>query len=61
MLESSTNVVNAADEAAAGAEDLGDVAELGLGAGVRAAPKGVPDPEPVEQAKHPSFTAAYKV
>jgi transposase len=67
MLESSTNGVGAAVEAAAaGREDQGGVAELGFGAGGRVAPAGgpgaerVPDPELVEQAKRRSFTAEYK-
>lgn len=60
MLESSTNGARAADEAAAGREDQGGVAELGLGAGERAVPAGVPDPELVAQAKRRSFTAKYK-
>ena len=51
MLETSTNGAGAADEAAAGREDQRGVAELGFGAGGRAAPAGVPDPELVEQAK----------
>ena len=51
MLESSTNGAGAADEAAAGREDQRGVAGLGFGAGGRAAPEGVPDPELVEQAK----------
>ena len=57
MLETSTNGAQAADEAAAGREDQRDVGELGFGAGGRAAPAGVPDPELVEQAKRRSFTA----
>jgi transposase len=61
MLESSTNGARAADEeAAAGREDQLGVAELGFGAGGRAAREGVPDPELVEQAKRRSFTAEYK-
>ena len=63
----STNGAGAAVEsAAAGREDQGGVAELGVGAGGRAAPVGVPgrgevpDPELVEQAKRRSFTAEYK-
>jgi transposase-like protein len=60
MLESSTNGAKAADEAAAGGEDQGGVAELGFVAGGRAAPEGVCDPELVEQAKRRSFTAEYK-
>ena len=50
----------AADEAAAGREDQRGVAGLGFGAGGRAAPEGVPDPELVEQAKRRKFTAKYK-
>ena len=46
MLETSTNGVGAAVEAAAGG---------------RAAPAGVPDPELVEQAKRRRFTAKYKL
>ena len=62
MLETSTNGAGAADEAAAaGREDQGGVAELGFGAGGRAARAGVPDPELVEQAKRRSFTAKYKL
>jgi transposase len=61
MLEKSTNGVRAADDAAAGCEDQGGVAELGFVAGGRAAPAGVPDPELVEQAKRRSFTAKYKL
>ena len=60
MLESSTNGVRAADDAAAGREDQLGVAELGFGAGGRAAPAGMPDPELVEQARRRSFTAEYK-
>ena len=65
MLETSTNGAGAAVEAAAaGREDQRGVAELGFGAGGRAAPQGVPgrvpDPELVEQAKRRSFTAEYK-
>ena len=52
MLETSTNGAGAAVEAAAaGREDQRAVGELGFGAGGRAAPAGVPDPELVEQAK----------
>lgn len=61
MLETSTNGAGAGDEAAAGREDQGGVAELGFGAGGRAAPAGVPGPELVEQAKRRSFTAKYKL
>jgi len=60
MLETSTNGARAADDAAAGREDQLGVAELGFGAGGRAAPAGVPDPELVEQAKRRTFTAKYK-
>jgi transposase len=61
MLETSTNGAGAAPEAAAaGREDQLGVAELGFGAGGRAAPAGVPDPELVEQAKRRTFTADYK-
>ncbi len=61
MLETSTNGAGAADEAAAGREDQGGVAELGFVAGGRAAPTGVPDPELSLQAKRRSFTAKYKL
>ena len=61
MLETSTNGVRAADAAAAGREVQGGVAELGFGAGGRAAPAGVPDPELTLQAKRRSFTAKYKL
>ena len=62
MLESSTNGAGAAVEAAAaGREDQLGVAGLGFGAGGRAAPVGVPDPELVEQAKRRTFTARYKL
>jgi hypothetical protein len=61
MLESSTNGAGAADDAAAGREDQGAVAELGFVAGGRAAAAGVPDPELVEQATRRSFTAKYKL
>ena len=60
MLETSTNGARAAVDAAAGREDQLGVAELGFGAGGRAAPAGVPDPELVEQAKRRTFTAKYK-
>src|ERR1700752_2740963 len=60
MLESSTNGAGPAEEAAAGREDQRGVAGLGFGAGGRAAPEGVPDPELVEQAKRRKFTAKYK-
>jgi transposase len=60
MLESTTN--GAADDgAAAGREDQRAVGELGFGAGGRAAPVGVPDPELVERAKRRSFSAKYKL
>ena len=58
-METSTNGAGAEGEAAAGREDQLGVAELGFGAGGRAAPEGVggpgevPDPELVEQAKRP--------
>lgn len=62
MLESSTNGAGAAVEAAAaGREDQLGVAGLGFGAGGRAAPVRVPDPELVEQAKRRTFTARYKL
>jgi transposase len=61
MLESSTNGVGAADDAAAGREDQRAVGELGFVAGGRAAPAGVPDPELVERAKRRTFTAQYKL
>lgn len=60
MQETSTNGPGAAVEVAAGHEDQRGVAGLGFGAGGRAAPEGVPDPELVEQAKRRSFTAEYK-
>lgn len=62
MSELSTNGAGAAAEAAvaAGREDQLGVAGLGLGAGGRVAPEGVPDPELVEQAKRRSFPAEYK-
>jgi transposase len=61
MQETSTNGAGAAVEAAAaGREDQLGVAERGFGAGGRAAPAGVPDPELVEQAKRRTFTAKYK-
>ena len=60
-METSTNGAGAAVEAAAaGREDQRAVGELGFGAGGRAAPAGVPDPELVEQAKRRTFTAKYK-
>ena len=61
MLETSTNGAGAAEAAAAGREDRGGVAELGFGAGGRAAPAGVPDPELTLQAKRRRFTAKYKL
>ena len=61
MLESSTNGARHADDAAAGREEQGGVAELGFVAGGRAAPAGVPDPELVGQAKRRKFTARYKL
>ena len=61
MLETSTGGVRAAVVAGAGREDQGGVAELGFGAGGRAAPAGVPDPELVEHAKRRKFTAKYKL
>ncbi len=70
MLETSTNGVRAAGDAAASREDQGGVAELGFGAGGRVAPAGghgpatgagVPDPELVVQAKRRKFTAKYKL
>jgi transposase len=60
MLETGTNGARAADEAAAGPEDQRGVAGLGFGAGGRAAPVGVSDPELVEQAKRRRFSAEYK-
>jgi transposase len=59
MLESTTN--GAAGGAAAGREDQRAVGELGFGAGGRAVPAGVPDPELVERAKRRSFSAKYKL
>ncbi len=66
-METSTNGARpAAELVAAGPEDQEGVAELGFGAGGRAAPEGVggpgevPDPELAEQAKRRSFTAEYK-
>jgi transposase-like protein len=57
----STNGTGAAVEAVAACrEDQLGVAELGFGAGGRATPEGVPDPELVEQAKRRTFTAEYK-
>lgn len=60
MLETSTNGAGQAAEVAAGHKGQRGVAGLGFGAGGRAAPEGVPDPELVEQAKRRSFTAKYK-
>jgi transposase-like protein len=61
MQETSTNGAGAAVEAAAaGREDQRAVGELGFGAGGRAAPAGVADPELVERAKRRTFTAEYK-
>jgi transposase len=60
MLETSASGAGAAREAVAGHEDQRGVAELGLVAGGRAAPAGVPDPELVEQAKRRRFSAEYK-
>jgi transposase len=54
MLEITTN-------GAAGREDQRAVGELGFGAGGRAAPEGVPDPELVEQARRRTFSAEYKL
>ena len=60
-MDTSSNGAGAAVEAAAaGREDQRGVAGLGFGAGGRAAPAGVPDPELFEQAKRRSFTAEYK-
>ncbi len=65
-METITNGARPAGElAAAGPKDQGGVAELGFGAGGRAAPgaaaaAGGPDPELVEQAKRRTFTAQYK-
>ena len=59
MLETSTNGA-AVEAAAASHEDQRGVAELGFGAGGRAVPAGVPDPELVAQARRRSFTAEYK-
>jgi transposase len=62
MLETSANGAGVAVEAAAaGREERGAVGELGFGAGGRAAPAGVPDPELVAQAKRRAFTAKYKL
>jgi hypothetical protein len=64
-METSTNGVAAAGEAAASPEDQGRVAEVLIGPGRRAAPEvlgreRVPDPELVEQDKRRPFTAEYK-
>lgn len=61
MLETSTNGAGAADGVAAGREDQRAEGELGLEAGGRAAPAGVPDPELTFQAKRRRFTAKYKL
>jgi transposase len=61
MLETNANGAGAADEAAAGRVDQRAVGELGFGAGGRAAPAGVPDPELAGRAKRRSFTAKYKL
>ncbi len=60
MWETSTNGASG-DGAAAGREDQRGVAGLGFGAGGRAGPAGVPDPELVEQAKRRRFMAKYKL
>jgi transposase len=63
MLETSTNGAGpgaAVEAAAAGHEDQGGVAELGVVVGGRAAPAGVPDPELADRAKRRTFTAKYK-
>jgi transposase len=60
MLEATTNGATGG-AAAAGREDQRAVGELGFGAGGRAAPAGVPDPELVERAKRRSFTAKYRL
>src|SRR5512132_1758752 len=52
---------NGSVEATAGREDRRAGGEPGFGAGGRAAPTGVPDPELVEQAKRRGFTAEYKL
>jgi transposase len=52
---------NGSSEDAAGREGQRAVGELGFGAGGRAAPAGVPDPELVERAKRRRFTAEYKL
>jgi hypothetical protein len=62
MQETSTNGAGAAAEAAAAAghESQHGVAGLVFGAGGRAAPEAVPDPELGAQAKRRNFTAGYK-
>src|SRR5215472_15276183 len=66
MQDSRTNGTHAGVEVAAGPEDQDGVAGLGFGAGGHAdrsgvpAPREVPDPELVEQAKRRRFTAEYK-
>jgi hypothetical protein len=61
-MDTKTNGARPADElAAAGPEDRGGVAERGFGAGGRAAPTGVSDPELVGVAKRRKFTAKYKL
>ena len=60
MQDTSTNGVGGAADAAAGRGHQPGVAGLGFGAGGRAVPEGVPDPEFVEQAKRRKFTAEYK-
>ena len=57
----SRNGARGTGEDAAGRGDQRAVGELGFGAGGRAAPSGVPDPELVEQAKRRKFTAKYKL
>ena len=52
---------NGSSRDVAGREDQRAVGELGFGAGGRAAPEGVPDPELVGQAKRRTFTAKYKL
>src|ERR687892_520543 len=52
---------NNGSEGAAGREDRRAGGELGFGAGGRAAPAGVPDPELVERPKRRRFTAQYKL
>lgn len=61
MLETNTNGAGAVGPDA-GREDQRDEVELGFGAGERAAPEGVPDPELAEpRAKRRTFTAKYKL